>query len=650
MRTSLAIAALLFACAVASGLHGYSLPAWHRVLDGSPEDEIVAGESRRIRGDDWFVQIPLALAQRAVDPPFPRVNPLIGIGQDVILPVAVPVLHPIALLRPATWGFFAGADLGIAWMWWCHAFGILVAWTGAAWWVAGRRASLAWSCGALVLLAPVVALTSFGAAPLLTFAGFAMTGALAIREAVTRAGVAAALALLAWSTAGFALAFYPPYQVTIGWIAVAVVAAAWLSRDGGRRAPPARWLAVGAAVAVGAGVTAAIVASIWDAIASMAATRYPGTRSVEGGAFPLWVSFSNQLAAPLRMERDSDAIALAGSLLFFPVLMAGEVLRAARRRGVVDPLACALLAVLVVLLLHTCLPLPTWLREATALALVPEGRTRVALGAADALLLVRVASRYGEVGATRAEAAAVASLWMIALAACGVALHERHASLAAGATAACIAASGAVAWALLRRWRPAVVLAAIVAASGALSLWWNPLVRGGSAYLVDNPISQEIRSLDGEASNRTCWVAYGPPALANVFRAIGVRALNGVHPLPQRELWQTLDPRLASPRVYDRFAHVLFAVDAGPVPRLVQFAPDGFEVRVAPNSPALACLGVTHVLLHTGDAAAPLDLLGAPGLRWLRSLHGHHFFHVERPVTAADCTAAGVRAPLVPVR
>jgi hypothetical protein len=303
--------------------------------------------------------------------------------------------------------------------------------------------------------------------------------------------------------------------------------------------------------------------------------------------------------------------------------------------------------VLAGLLVHSCAPLPAWLRAATLLDRVPEGRVRVALAAADALLFVRVLSRTGEPPASRGEAGAVALLWTIALAFSARALHERHAGLGVVATAACLAANAAVAWALLRRWRPALLAAGLVAATGVLSIGWNPLVRGGTDYLRDNPVSQAIVAIDRESGGRSSWVAYGPPALANLFRALGVHALNGVHPLPQRALWQSLDPALAPPRVYDRFAHVLFERDRNDAPVLELFAPDGFRVRVAPTSPALACLGVTHVLIHTDDDAAPLDLLGAPGLRWLRSLHGNHLFRVERAVTPEACAAVGVRTPLV---
>lgn len=641
MRRSLAIAALGFAVLVASGLHGFSISAWHRLLDQSPESEVLLGEARRIRGDDWFVTIPLSMAQRAHDPRFPRVNRLIGFGQDVSVPVAVPIAHPIAAFRPATWGWFLGDDFGLAWWWWSHAFGIAVAWAAVAWLVCGGRLGLAWACGALVLLAPVVQLTSLGAAPILATSGFAIAGALGVRSARTRPGVAAWALLLAWSTASLILAFYPPYQISVGWIAVAAVAPLWLAREA--RAPRARWLVAVAALAAGVAMAGLVAWSIADAIQTIAATRYPGQRISEGGTIPAWAPFATNLAAGARLGAESQQMAFAGSLLFFPVLAFGELARA--RRGRVDPVAWALVAVLAILLAHTVVSLPEWLKSATLLSRVPEGRTRVALAVADALLLARVLADARAEAASRREAIAGAALFAAGIALCARSLHLHHPSLGVAATLALVVANAAVAYALLRRARPVLLLAAIAAFSGALTLGWNPLVRGGAAYLRENAVSQQILALDREAGGRSMWVAYGPPALGNVFRAIGVHALNGVHPIPQLALWKVLDPSEAYRKIYDRYAHVLFAIDPSESPRFEPFGPDGFKVWIAPSSRVLACVGVTHVLVRTGEDAAPLDLLGQPGLTWLRSIGGNHFFRLGRGMTRATCADLGIMLP-----
>jgi len=76
------VALALLGVMVGLRIHGFSLPVWHQVIDGSPASEILVGEARVIRGDEWYVRLPLAFAQAAHDTPFPRRNVNIGLEQD----------------------------------------------------------------------------------------------------------------------------------------------------------------------------------------------------------------------------------------------------------------------------------------------------------------------------------------------------------------------------------------------------------------------------------------------------------------------------------------------------------------------------------------------------------------------------------------
>jgi hypothetical protein len=76
--------AAAFVLLVAPRFHGFSLPIWHGSIDRSPTSEILLGEARSIRADDWALQLPLALAQAAHDPAFPVVNQSIGMGQNML--------------------------------------------------------------------------------------------------------------------------------------------------------------------------------------------------------------------------------------------------------------------------------------------------------------------------------------------------------------------------------------------------------------------------------------------------------------------------------------------------------------------------------------------------------------------------------------
>jgi hypothetical protein len=619
----------LFAALVAAGLHGFSLPSWRAVIDGSQPTEVLLGSPREIRGDDWYVQIPLALGQRAHDPPFPRVNENIGEGQDVILPIATPIAHPITLLRPEQWGFFAGDDFGLAWMWWLRVFGIAAAWSLVAWFVAGRRLGFGLAGGALVLVSPVVQMWSLNPAPFLIPAGLGIAAALALFDSQTRARRVALALVLAFSVASLAVGFYPPYQVSLAWVGVAALAGHGIGRIRADRAWRPNAVALAGGALIGAAIAAAMFWSARDAIAAIAATAYPGRRVSTGDLMPLSRLFGHHLLVTARGGDVAQVVVAATPWLWFPVVAAGEALRFARTRRV-DALASSLLLLCAVLVAYACFGAPEFVARTTGLAWLPSARVPLALGVADALLLVRVLARPPEEGETGHQLAlfvAVAWVAWIGIVANGV--HARRDDLGGIATALLVVANGGVAYAIVRRIRPPIVLGALAAVLAASTLWFNPLVRGGSSFLRENALSQQILAIDREAGGATTWAVFGPPALGNLPRVLGVRSLGGVQPIPQLELWRRLDPEKSDRAIYDRYAHVLFESARSNLPRFRALGLDGFAVRVAPGSPALRRLGATHVLIQMPEPQPEAVLRAMPGLRWITSVGRNHLFALE---------------------
>lgn len=629
MRSAPGVVLLLFASCVATGIHGFSLPCWHEAIDGSPPGEILLGTPRVIRGDDWYVQIPLALGQRAHVPPFPRVNENIGDGQDVILPIATPIAHPITLFRPEQWGFFLGDDTGLAWMWWTRVFGIVAAWSLVAWFVAGRRLAFALGGGALVLCSPVVQMWSLNPGPFLIPAGLGIAAALALVEARTSARSAALAVGLAVSIASLAVGFYPPYQVSLAWVGVAVWAG---SRLGPRAAgspilPNAGWLAGG--TLLGAALCAALFWDARDAIAAIAATAYPGRRLSTGDLMPPSRLFGHHLLVAARGGDAAQVVVAATPWLWFPVLAASEALRFARTRRV-DPSAVALALLCAALLAYACFGVPALVARATGLAWLPSARVPLALGVADALLLVRVLARPREDDEIAHQPALfIAVVWVAWIGIVANGVHARRDDLGGITTALLVVANGGVAYALVRRWRPPIVLGVLAAGLAASTLWFNPLVRGGSAFLRENALSQRILAIDRDAGGASNWAVFGPPALGNLPRVLGVRSLGGVQPIPQLALWRRLDPDGADHEIYDRYAHVLFESDRSNLPRFRAVGLDGFALRVAPGSPALRRLGATHVLIQMPAPQSEAVLRAMPGLRWIASVGRNHLFALE---------------------
>jgi hypothetical protein len=121
---------------------------------------------------------------------------------------------------------------------------------------------------------------------------------------------------------------------------------------------------------------------------------------------------------------------------------------------------------------------------------------------------------------------------------------------------------------------------------------------------------------------------FGEIELANLFRALGVRCLNGTLPVPQLELWRPLDPSGAGREVYNRYAWATFVAAPPAAPRFQKLADDAFAVFVDPGSSAFRALGVTHVVLRGGDRALFERL---SGFRSLGSVGSHHFYEASPP-------------------
>jgi hypothetical protein len=634
------IALALLAGLVTLRIHGFSLPVWHQVIDGSPASEVLLGEARPIRGDEWYVRLPLAFAQAAHDPPFPRRNTNIGLEQDLILPLRVPILHPIATVRPTLWGFFVENDLGMAWMWWSRIIGLFLVWLCVFFIVGRRRLGLASLGASVVVLAPLFHFWSLQAAPIVLFAGFSLLGAMGVLEAKTRPGILGSGLLLGWSGCGLLLEFYPPYQVVLGQLVLAFLIGYLISRRAELLLRPHARVRVGAAVLAALIVLGACFAfylEAGDAIHRMLQTDYPGHRSSAGGDYPIWKLLSNNLWITGRVGDGGRDVVAAGSFAAFwllsPVLAFGAAYRRASGSRQCDPISTALIVYIAFFSVFAVLGLPELVARATLLSWVPGPRSALGLGLADIALVIRHFS-LGErrVGLRPRPAAAISLAWISALSACAWALHQQRPELGLPASALLVLLNGLLGYSILRCRRPAIVLGALAGGLAWCSLWFNPVVKGGSEYLVENPLSRRILAIDAEAGGETFWVSYGSHQTANLFRVLGIRALNGVHPLPQLELWARLDARGRYRQVYNRYAHVSFQPSRSQRVAFRLDGLDGFTVRTSPTAASLRGLGVTHLLVRAAD---PVVFDAFSGLERIDSVGQNHIFRLRARSSAA---------------
>lgn len=596
---------LVFAHLVSLGFHGFSLSAWRDVIEGDGASrgapELVLGQPRHIRSDEWMINLPRVFSQLQRSPRFPVTvawGPQ-GLQQDMVhLQPAVPARHWTTLFKPQVWGYFAGADFGMAWQWWFRVFALF----GAAYFwflhlMPGRRL-LAGGFAAALAASPFYVYWSFGSEPLTAAALALMLAVLSLwRRDLSAAAVAGWGALALWAGGVLLISvFYPPFQIVLGLFVASMLiseAPRSLTRKG-----LVLTLAVGAAgLALGA-------VYLWEGrqiFASLAASAYPGERRSSGGDLgvnALSSSLFTIFFGNISMTGLGN-VCEAASFLFLMPALGWTWLRRERR-------AWALLALLAILFVWSVIGLPALIARPLLLDRVPGPRVLPALGlAAFSLLALDFATNAPARGR---------GFWLrlggfaVALGLAGWHLRAAVPNLKAFHVPLLVAALSGLQAGFLARRRWAVPLLALLTCTG--TFWFNPLARGGSEYFFENPLAQALRRQSPAGS---VWAVYGPGRLGNLPHGLGLASLNGHCLNPDFTLWRQLDPRGEHQAVYNRMHALLLTIGAPGRPEFYNPRPDTVLLAIHPDDAALAAVGVNR-LLFVGDEAQRPEL----GAAWHR--------------------------------
>ena len=646
LRRLVAGAAFASVCALllVFRVHGFSITAWHTFIDASPQEEILLGQARQIRSDDYLVIIPHILAQSTHRPAFPARNTLIGDGAyNMRTNYSVPVRDAMTLFRPQVWGYFVSDDVGLAFNWWFYVFAGWYALYALFRRISGCRPLTAGAAATALLFSPFMQYWSLNCAPSVIFAAGTLLSALRAWRACSGRRLATAALATAWFGTAFLLTWsYLPYLVVLAYLLVFLaptVPRAPCSREHPRLDRRLRLAALAASLAAVAALGAGVVVRDWDVVTTIRNTVYPGARGATGGAMPLCQVFRSNFVAlfrPPQWGRLVNVCEAAGFLLFWPLVaaaLAWEWILCRRRPGRV---MLSLLAYLALLTAWNLFGFPGFVTRWTFMANVPTGRSLIGIGVADALLLAAFISRPPLPGRSRRESAAL----IVALSAAWFAVHvvlghglqrllPGYPPSSVLLAALAMAGLGGLVLAV-----PRAALPVLAALSLCLTAGFNPLVRGGTRFIRQNPLSRRIVTLDRQAradGRPSTWIVYGEAyrrfVTPNLPRMLGVHALNGAHAYPQAQLWQALDPDGDHRSTWNRYAHVMFSLPDDPaVPEIELLHWDVIRVGLDPGHPRFAALGADY-LLYSGDAP---QLDRRPDLERVDAYAGHAIYRVIR--------------------
>ena len=561
---------LCFGVAISLGVTGSSLRIGIEATPFVQSDVTnVWGKDQPIRSDEWLVATPWAIAQYNHRPRFPVVNTNIGEdGQNMIvfqLP-GVPVAHISLIAKPATWGFFL-FDLkrALSWYWCFPIFACLF----ALWGVVTLLLPSDWKSSFLIALwfsvSPYVAAWSFWPAYAVFFPSLALLAAIAILRSHSKYLLLAWGCILGVALAGFVLVLYPPWQVSLAYVFLALIVGIVVRDKLYKNFNRIRMASYGIAI-----ILAGLI--LWEwwsdahlAIQTLLSTAYPGQRNaVVGGSVSLpdlLRGFTNLVTLHRLDDAYSNQCEIASfSYMLLPLVLLFVFRGYQKAIGAVEiGLAVAMGFILYFLLIGV----PVKLAQFSLWGRVPPGRADIALGLSyiilSGILLSSSPRPIPNKMSIKVLTFMVAMLWAAVVL---YSISHLHSSILSGFSPGVLAGLFFVVvaagyWLALGKFREFICLnlALSVATIGP----FNPIniaphsvtatssiIRGFNEKKSSHVVSQRILVLETQI-----------PAM--YLLASGLPVANGVFNYPQRSLWERLDINHTESNTYNRYQHLIFS-------------------------------------------------------------------------------------------
>lgn len=548
----------------ALNLHGFSLSYWHKIIDQSPENEILIGSSRGIRGDDFIIEIPLAVSQSQSPRPFSHINDNIGTGAIMGIPFKVPVLSPLLIFQPAVWGYFISDAVGISFSWWFMVFGTLLSVYGLTRTFTKSCPWIAMTAALFFTVSPYIQFWSYHVSEIFIFGAAAVLSLIFLIKNINELSFLGKISLTlfsGWSMGAFLTVFvYPPFLVTLGYVFLMFfiswslqnpeVVKTFLKKLSNLQFVAGAFLIFLCAVFLLRSVSG-------DAIDLISKTTYPGQRFLTGGHLSVWRFLLDQIYTQVEFLRlknwgERGNICEAASFVLFSPVVFSMYLYTSLKKKAFPRVLLPLFALLILLVIYTNFGLPAGLSQWTLLSKVPDYRTLFAIGALDFLILIF----FFNDDSLRTSMSTVEKFFFclihvgILLIAMGLIRKEIPEIRAWMMIPGLVAQSFLIGFLLFAAKKRKYFFLLLTLSIAPYSLAFNPLVRGGLDFIHNNNLAKAMKA-QSQARPDSRWAVVALEGdtetlkrarnLANYPRMIGVPSVGGYMCPPQMSFIKDLE-------------------------------------------------------------------------------------------------------------
>ncbi len=411
---------------------------------------------------------------------------------------------------------------------------------------------------------------------------------------------------------GFCTSLYPPWQVPLVYLYVAILIGFLIRRKDIKSIKERIWLR-SAVVSIAGIVLLFFIYHYYGLIRNtydmMMNTAYPGKRATNGGDLvsgKVFAEFFGMYMGEAHVPRKWINICEAsGFMMFFPMIFYC-IARAFYRMRKLDWQLVMLSAYVIVLLIWVLVGFPAVLSRLSLLSMSPVSRTLPVLGVANCILLIcflgnKEPEETGKFSWLELGVLTIAVFMFTGI----VGRHINDATTgffsSEQMTGVAILMSSAY---LLIRYRNVrytrTVLAVVLLGMNIANITIHPVASGLSSVL-ENPVVKATEEISRKEPGAR-WAVFGNQSVTNLLKANGINVFNGVKVVPILKDMAVLDPTGENSDIYNRYAHisVFHFIDKKDSIRFRvnrnQIVNDSYSIFMDPCSPRLNQLEVKYVL------------------------------------------------------
>lgn len=575
MKYRYVIALVVLVGAVLMKINFSSINMWYTYLEETPEKNIIVGEARAIRTDEWITQSSFMLGQASAETHEIH-NENISNGSNNMYLISAPVNDVLELVRPLLWGFIFGKEIGFSFYFVLKMIAIIMLSIELVRKITKGNNLLSLVGGIVLALAPammwwfstaVVDGYIYGTLIIVLFGTYMNN-----LHYSTWKKLLIAFGMVI-GVGGFAISLYPAFQVPYAFVILLFVINDFIYNRKNLKKKDYIIMSI-SIVAILALIARFILISIED-IKLMMGTVYPGERLETGGTltvdnfigylvnifFPYTDRFGNTC------EPSSYIYSFIGLLILIVIFLKNYKRKNADKQ---DNLIFSLIVLYMIYLAWEFLGFNNFFSKISLLYFSPATRTHIILGIIGTLLTIMLLNNMKGKNIFSKKQGIYISTGVVVFA-CVLLKKSIYANIITPIFyVICLTMLFAMTYFVIRgkvkQWSFTMLIVAIIAGA-----YVNPIMVGIKPVTNTN-ISNKIRTIASE-DEEGVWIADGSMT-GQYIVANGVKCLNGVNVYPNFTWLNKVDPDKKYNQVYNRFAHI--GILLGEETKFQLIAPDSY--------------------------------------------------------------------------